>query len=203
MPRMDIDTLYKIGLFEFKKAYPINTHEEAISLQSGTQSIGMINPIAIASHLQATYRFMHIGLVQVAIKALLITRVNAPIYLALRDKRLRHYKSSLLAVIQTNVCKGPIFFNCYPNFMVDLTCPMTTEALKLDVHVQGDEFLDFKSFVVVYRVYFRLMSSNLNTRFFNPLPSNFQETILLQIEDDKPTVFTPKALNGMKSLFQM
>ena len=63
----------------------------------------MINPIAIASHLQARYRFMHIGLVQVAIKALLITRVNAPIYLALRDKRLRHYKSSLLAVIQTTV----------------------------------------------------------------------------------------------------
>ena len=38
------------------------------------------------------------------------------------------------------------------------------------------------------------MSSNLNTRFPNPLPSNSQETILLQIEDDKPTVFTPKAL---------
>jgi len=38
------------------------------------------------------------------------------------------------------------------------------------------------------------MSSNLNTRFLNPLPSNSQETILLQIEDDKPIVFTPKAL---------
>jgi len=131
--------------------------------------------------------------VQVTIKPLLKTGVNAPIHLALRDKRLRHYKSSLLVVIQTNVCKGPIFFNCYPNFMVDLTCPMTTEALKLDVHVQGDEFLDFKNFVVVYRVYFRLMSSNLNTRFLNPVPSNSQETILLQSEDDKPTVFPPKA----------
>ena len=38
------------------------------------------------------------------------------------------------------------------------------------------------------------MSSNLNTRFLNPLPSNSQETILLQIEDDKPIVFTLKAL---------
>jgi len=154
----------------------------------------MINPIAIASHLKANYRFMHVGLLQVVIKPFLKTGVNAPIYLALRDKRLRHYKSSLLAVIQTNVCKGPIFFNCYPNFMVDLTYLMTTEALKLDVHVQGDEFLDFKFFFVVYRIYFRLMSSNLNIRFLDPLPSNSQETILLQIEDDKPTAFTPKAL---------
>jgi len=38
------------------------------------------------------------------------------------------------------------------------------------------------------------MSSNLNTRFLNPLHSNSQETIFLQIKDDKPTVFTPKAL---------
>ena len=172
MPRMDIDTLYKIGVFEFKKAYSVKTHEEAISMQNGMQSIGMISPIATAQHLQAKHRFMHIGLVQVAVKPLIRTGVTAPIYLALRDKRLRRYKSSLLAMIQTNVYKGPIFFNCYPNFMVDLTCPMTTEALKLDVHVQGDEFLDFKNFVVVYRVYFRLMSSNLNTRFLYPLLSN-------------------------------
>ena len=60
--------------------------------------------------------------------------------------------------------------------------------------MQGDEFLDFKNFVVVYRVYFQLMSSIMNTRFLNPLPSNSRETILLQIEDDKPTVFTPKAI---------
>ena len=60
------------------------------------QTIGMISPVAIASHLQSKYRFMHMGLVQVAIKPLLRTGVNAPIYIALRDKRLRHYKSSLL-----------------------------------------------------------------------------------------------------------
>jgi len=65
---MDINTLYKIGLFEFKKAYSVKTHEEAISLQNGMQSIGMITPIAIAQHLQTKYRFMHILLVQVAVK---------------------------------------------------------------------------------------------------------------------------------------
>ena len=39
-----------------------------------------------------------------------------------------------------------------------------------------------------------VIQTNLNTRILNPLPSNSQETILLQIEDDKATVFTPKAL---------
>ena len=78
--------------------------------------------------------------------------------------------------------------------MVDLTSPMTTEALKLDVHVQGDEFLDFKNFVVIYRVIFSFNVFKFEYKILNPLPSNSQETILLQIEDDKPTVFTPKAL---------
>ena len=112
--------------------------------------------------------------------------------MALRDKCLKKYKSSLFAIIQTNVCKGPIFFNYCSNFAVDLTCSLTIEALKLDVHVQRDEFHEFKNFVVIFRVYFRLMSTNLNPHYFSPLPSNSQEIVLLQ--DDKPTAFTPKLL---------
>ena len=137
---------------------------------------------------------MHIGLVQVVVKPLLRQGVNAPIFMALRDKRLKKYRSSFLPVIQTNVCKGPTFFNCFPDFTVDLKCPLTTEALKLDVHVQGDQFYEFKNFVVIIRVYFRLMSTNLNPRYLSPLTLNSQKIILLQIEDDKPTVFTQKLL---------
>jgi len=44
----------------------------------------------------------------------------------------------------------------------------------------------------MYRVYFRLMSTNLNTKFLSTSPSNSEETILLQIEDDKPQVFAQK-----------
>jgi len=39
MPRIDIDTIYKIGTFEFFKAYSVKNHEEAISLQSGMQKL--------------------------------------------------------------------------------------------------------------------------------------------------------------------
>ena len=133
--RIDIDTIYKIGAFNFMRAYSIRTHEEAISLQNGLQTLPTIKQNAIEHHLKADYRFMHIGLVQVAVKPLLRKGVNTPFFMVQRDKRLKKYKSSLLAVIQTNVSKGPTFFNCFPDFTVDLTCPLTTETLKLDVHV--------------------------------------------------------------------
>ena len=58
------------------------------------------------------FRYIHFGLIQVAIKPLVCMGLDAPIYLALRDKRLKKYKSSLLAIIQTNVYNGPIYFNC-------------------------------------------------------------------------------------------
>ena len=56
--------------------------------------------------------------------------------------------------------------------------------------VQDDEFHDFKSYVVVYRVDFRLMATDLNTKSLNPLPLHSKQIVLLLLKDDKPQVFT-------------
>ena len=129
---------------------------------------------------------MHIGLVQFAVKPFIRKVNNVPIYISLRDKSLKKYKSFLLATINTNIHNRPIFFNFYRDFCIDFTCLMKTEALKLDVHIQGDELCDLKNFAIMYRFYFLPMSPNLNAKFFNTLPLNTKERVLLQIEDDKP-----------------
>ena len=72
--------------------------------------------------------------------------------------------------------------------------PVSCPGGQLDVHIQGDEFRDFKNFVIIYTVYLRLMCASLNTKFLNTLPLNTKVTVLLQIEDDKPQVFTRKLL---------
>ena len=97
---------------------------------------------------------MYIVLVQVAVNPFIRKGIDVPIYMALTDKRLKKNKSSLLATINTNIHNRPIFFNCYRDFFIDFTCLMKTEALKLDVHIQGDEFRDFKNLGIMYRFYF-------------------------------------------------
>jgi len=92
---IDIDRIYKVGAFNFMRAYSIKTHEEAISLQNGLQTIPMVKQNSIASHLKADYRFMHIGLVQVIIEPLLKKGVSAPIFIALRDKTFKEIQISL------------------------------------------------------------------------------------------------------------
>ena len=71
---------------------------------------------------------------------------------------------------------------------------MMPEALKLDVHIPGGEFHNFKNFAITYRVDFSFMSTNLSTKFLRTLTSNSKKTLLLQIHGDKPQVFTPKLL---------
>ena len=97
-------------------------------------------------------------------------------------------------MIDTGIHSRPNSFNCYPEFCADLSCPMMPEALKLDVHIQGGEFHNFKNFAITYRVDFSLMSTNLSTKRLRTLPSNSKETILLLIQGDKPQVFTPTLL---------
>ena len=50
IPRIELYTIYKIGTFEFIKAYSVKTHEEVISLQNGLQTIPMIKQESIKSH---------------------------------------------------------------------------------------------------------------------------------------------------------
>ena len=144
---------------------------------------------------------MHIGLVQVVVKPFIRKVDNVPIYMALRDKRLKKYKSSLLATINTNIHNRPIFFNCYPTFCVDFTCPMAPEALKLDVHIQGGEFRDLKNFAIMYGVYFRSMSTNLNAKFLNTLPLNMKEIVYFKLKMTNLKFLLQNFSNGMRLQF--
>ena len=63
-----------------------------MSLQNGLQTIKLE---AIQIHLEDNFHFMRSGLVQVAVKPFIRKGIDVPIYMALGDKTLKKYKSSL------------------------------------------------------------------------------------------------------------
>ncbi|KAI5681992.1 hypothetical protein M9H77_03220 [Catharanthus roseus] len=165
-----------------------------MNIQEKFQTISLLSKASLNKYAEKGFRYIHYGLIQVAVKPLVHIGVDAPVYLALRDKRLKRYKPSLLAMIQTNICNGPIYFNCAPNYSVSLTDPLIMNSLVLDIHMQGDEFEKLtEQFVVMYRVYYRLLSSQLNPRF-KLIPTSRDETVLLHIEAEQSKTFTPKRL---------
>ena len=68
MPKVNIETICKIGIFSFQTAFSIKTREEIVSLQNGLQTISLIKLEAIQIHLEDKFHFMRSGLVQVAVK---------------------------------------------------------------------------------------------------------------------------------------
>jgi len=116
-PKFKWKSFIKLELSIFRLYILLKLIKKFVNLQIGLQTAFVIKPKVVQIHLKNKYRFMHIGLVQVAIKPLLRLRVNA---LVLRDKRLEKYKCSLLAMINTNIHNGPIMLKYYPDFCVDL-----------------------------------------------------------------------------------
>ncbi|KAK9707332.1 hypothetical protein RND81_07G189800 [Saponaria officinalis] len=181
IPTENPTQIYHIGPLDFKIAFSIRTHEETRSVQSDTETLNLLSYTSIQKYIQNKYRFIHFGLVQVAVKPLVHKEVDCPIYMALRDNCLKTYKDSLLTVVQTNVCNGPVYFNCFPDYTVDLSDPLIQESLILDLHVSGNKFKEFaKNFAIVFRIYFRLMSSTVNPKFIHE-PSSKEETIFIEV----------------------
>ena len=52
IPKVNFETIYKVGTFSFQTAFSIKNHEDIMSLQNGLQTISLIKPEAIQIHLK-------------------------------------------------------------------------------------------------------------------------------------------------------
>ena len=98
--------IYSIGTFDFKTSSAIKMHEETFNIQNKSQTIQLLSKLALQEFLKKGFHYIHFGLIQIAIKPLVHTGLDIPVYTALRDKRLKRYKSSILSMIQTNIPDG-------------------------------------------------------------------------------------------------
>ena len=87
----------------------------------------------INDFLTKKFSYLHIGLVQVAIKPLTRKGINASILMCLRDARFKIFSNSILGMITAALYDGPIFFDCYPNIPLALYDPNIVKALTLNI----------------------------------------------------------------------
>ena len=58
--------------------------------------------------------------------------LDTSILAILRDKRHNDFLNSLLGIIESNLANNPIYFNCFPNFMISLDDPQILKSLSLE-----------------------------------------------------------------------
>ena len=60
----------------------------------------------------------------------------------LRDARNLNFNNSLLAVLNSNLESGPVYFDCYPNFTVGLHDPKILYALTINLKASNLTYQD-------------------------------------------------------------
>ncbi|KAG5611424.1 hypothetical protein H5410_022705 [Solanum commersonii] len=128
-------TFEKLGLKQVVK-----TTEETITIDSDNQTFRLLSDNDLAPY-KDIYKFMHIGLVQVAFKPLTLRGLPESFIAALRDVRNHNWKKSLIGTIQTSLAYGPVYFNAYPNLQISLQDENSLSSLMLNVKLHGYDYM--------------------------------------------------------------
>jgi hypothetical protein len=186
------DKIYKKTTFSnltFLSNYTIKTVERTYFLKQSFETIQLLNRQEIDKNIN-NFAFIHIGLVQVAVKPLTRQGLNTSVFLGLRDGRFRIYQDGLLGMVESSLYKGPIYFDCYPNFAVSLKDKTVLKNLELDIETSGYNMYEgAQPLVIVYRIYYKLMKTTLEPQALMESPKG--KTLLLQANSSDSHVKVP------------
>lgn len=192
IPKESFNTIYHTGKFDFIKNYNIKTCESTIAINNSIETIKLLAAQDIQQY-RKKYNFLHVGLVQVAVKPLYRLGLDTPLCLLLRDDRLLNFDDSLLGVLQSNLAQGPVYFNCYPNYSVDINDQNILDTLTLNIKTKHmNSKINTKEIAVIYRVYYRLMKTTLAPKA--KIESNKGITMLMEANQEHSNTFVPRMI---------
>ncbi|WMV45208.1 hypothetical protein MTR67_038593, partial [Solanum verrucosum] len=192
IPKVDIKTIYDYGWFDkISNKQLIKTTEQSLVLNSSEQTICLLNKrdIDVYKH---QYKFLHIGMVQIAFKPLTLKGLPKTFLAAFRDARNLNFRQSLMGSIESTVSYGPVYFNTQPNLQLSLTDSNILDALTLNVKTHSYNYAPGSELICLsYRIYFKLLAT-LNPRC--KLYDTFDQTILVETNFAKSKVTTRRPI---------
>ena len=99
LPKVPIKNFYKTSTWNFnsfKTDFHVRTIEQVYGINKEYETCYLFSPTQIKAHKKKGHNFLHIGLVQVGVKALTRPDLNNSILLALKDTRHIRFNDSLL-----------------------------------------------------------------------------------------------------------
>ena len=140
IPKIDTKNVYKISWVEnaFHSAYKVKTVEQIFSISKTHEKCCMFSKKNIGEFIATKkFSYLHIEMVQVAIKPLTQKGVNASVLMCLHDARFKNFKDSILGMITVSLYDDPVYFNCYPDLTLALDDPDIVKALSLNIASSG------------------------------------------------------------------
>lgn len=123
-------------ILNVKLDYIIQIVEETLPLIGKSLDINLLSQSFIGLYSEK-YNYLHISLVQIAIKPLTREGLNNSILLSMIDKRYKKFSDSLLRVVETFLSSGHIYFNYFLNFSAYIKDNNIQRVLKVDIKTHG------------------------------------------------------------------
>ncbi|KAG5611977.1 hypothetical protein H5410_023258 [Solanum commersonii] len=99
---------------------------------------------------KSQYKFLHIGMIQIAFKPLTLKGLPETFLAALRDTRNLNFRQSLMGSIESTVAYGP---NAQPNLQLSLTDSNILDALTLNVKTHGYNYAAGSELICLCKLY--------------------------------------------------
>ncbi|KAI4354799.1 hypothetical protein L6164_003636 [Bauhinia variegata] len=197
-PKLTTDQIYSqtlLSKLNFWKGYMVKTSGKWFPFNNNLLSLILLNEETIQKH-RKKYAFMHIGFVQVSIKALARLGPDASVTVTLRDARHADLKQSISIAFASRVSmESPISFNLYPDISYYLPGLQSSESLVLTFQPHGcDMKRDSKHLVMSYRMFYKVMKTIAD-------PQPLIKGPRLEIDTQKSHVLVPVA-NGDRVVLQ-
>jgi len=192
IPKVPNKEIYrkKWSMTSFKTEQHVKIIEQAYALNKEHELCQLFSPESIKRHRKEGHKFIHIGLVQVAIKPLTRRGLKALVLLGLRDARFIDWEDSLLGLIEASMHDGPVYFDCYLDFTISLSDPHILKDLTLSIRTQGYRILEgVQPLALIYRVYYMCTRTNMNFQAINRSPKN--QTMLIQSSQSNANIRVP------------
>lgn len=158
IPSVPKKEIYNFGMFDFKSRMAVKTIEQNVRISKDSQDIYMLCKKDLESFKE--YKYIHVGLIQIAIRPLTLLGLNTSIMAYVRDGRCNDFKQSLAAVIESSLCHGPVYFDIAPNLSLSLSDKHLFEALQMNIHTNGYDFKAGSQIMTVcYRIYFKVLNT--------------------------------------------
>ena len=153
----------------------------------------MFNRRSTKDFLAKKFSYLHIGLVQIAVKPLTRKFINASVLMSLRDARFKDFRTSILGMITSSLLDGPIYFNYYPDLTLALDDPNIVKTLTLNILTFGYDMDEgSKPLAIIYRIYYKLVKTTLNPHA--RLRDTGDKTLLIQSSTLDAKVQIPKMI---------
>ncbi|KAG5615777.1 hypothetical protein H5410_015601 [Solanum commersonii] len=160
IPKVNIKTIYDYDWFDkISNKQLIKTTEQSLALNSSEQTIRLLNKRDVELY-KSQYKFLHIGMVQIAFKPLTLKGLPETFLAALRDVRNLNFRQSLMGSIESTVAYGPVYFNVQPNLQLSLIDSNILDALTLNVKTHGYNYAPGSELICLsYRIYYKLLTT--------------------------------------------